>query len=337
MGGYSMPAESLPMKRRYNPTRYVHRLPAHLCLSLAAVALMMGLGGCTGLSSDEPPETTESVEPIQISPKVLELAENAVSEGRFADAEDLLTRMILLDPTNIDARLISAELFLAKGDSAHAMPAFGALTEIPEVSARANQGAGIAMILNGAGEQGVRHLERAVEADPTLWRAWNALGSYHDSHGRWEDAAKAYQMALAEQPDEPMLYNNRGFSLFMQGRMDEAIVDLQRALRLDPDMGPTQANLRLALAWNGRYVHAMTGVAEKDMARTLNNIGYIALMRGDLDNAEAYLQRAMELDPAYNVTASRNLAYLRNLRELDSVAAQEGTATAADAAVADGE
>jgi Flp pilus assembly protein TadD len=298
---------------------------------------MLGLGGCADLLSEEPPETTESVEPIQISPRVLELADKAVSEGRFKDAEDLLARIFLVDPTNIDGRLIAAELYLAKGDSARAMRNFSALTEIPEVSARANQGAGIAMILNGASEPGVTHLERAIEADPTLWRAWNALGSYYDSHGRWEDAAKAYQMALAEQPDEPMIYNNRGFSLFIQGRMDEAIIDLQRALRLDPDMGPAKANLRLALAWNGRYVHAMTGVAENDMARVLNNIGYIALLRGDLDNAEAYLQRAMELDPRYNEIASRNLNYLRNLREIESTAAQGETATAAEAAVADGE
>ncbi len=308
------------MNRRYNnPTTCVHRLSGRLCASLAAAALMMGLGGCTDLYSDEPPETTESVAPIPISPKALELADKAVSEGRFADAEDLLSRIILLDPTNIDARLIAAELYLAKGNSARAMPAFGSLTEIPEVSARANQGAGIAMILNGADEQGVAHLERAVEADPTLWRAWNALGSYYDSQGRWEDAAKAYRMALAEQPDEPMLYNNRGFSFFMQGRMDEAILDLQRALRLDPSLKPAQVNLRLALAWNGRYVHAMTGVAENDMARVLNNIGYIALLRGDLDNAETYLERAMEADHSFNEIAWRNLSYLHNVKELKTV------------------
>jgi Flp pilus assembly protein TadD len=52
------------------------------------------------------------------------------------------------------------------------------------------------------------------------------------------------------------------------------------------------------------------------MARILNNIGFIAVMRGDYDNAEAYLLRAMEADPRYNETAARNLTYLRQVREL---------------------
>ena len=101
-----------------------------------------------------------------------------------------------------------------------------------------------------------------------------------------------------------------------QGRLDESIASLERALELDPDLKPAKENLRLALAWSGRYVHAMSGADDREMPRVLNNIGYIALMRGDLENAEAYLLRAMEVDPSFNEVAWRNLTYLRNVRDL---------------------
>ncbi len=123
-----------------------------------------------------------------------------------------------------------------------------------------------------------------------------------------------------------MLYNNRGFSYLMQGRLEESILDLNRALRLDPDMAPAHINLRLTLAWSGRYAHAMMGATDEDMSKVLNNVGYVALLRGDLDNAEAYLQRAMEADPSFNKIAWRNLTYLRNMRDLTAADAAAGTA-----------
>ena len=215
-----------------------------------------------------------------------------------------------------------AATFLIQGNPAQAVGAFAGLAEDPVVGPRARQGAGISMLLIGATETGVAQLRAAVEADPSLWRAWNALGSHYDSLGEWETAAEAYGKALAERSDEAMLYNNRGFSYLMQGRLEESILDLQRALQLDPDMAPAQINLRLALAWSGRYAHAMMGAADEDMPKVLNNVGYVALLRGDFDNAEAYLQRAMEADPSFNKIAWRNLSYLRDMRDLKAAGAQ---------------
>ncbi len=102
----------------------------------------------------------------------------------------------------------------------------------------------------------------------------------------------------------------------MQRRLEEAVADFNSALRMDAEFEVARENLRLALAWQGKYVRAMAGASNRDMARILNNIGFIALMRGDYGNAESYLLRAMEADPSYNETAARNLSYLEQVRKL---------------------
>ncbi len=289
-------------------------------VAIAAV-LAVALAGCE-TAPEKSPELSIAPVIAPAPPGTVELAERAFAEERYGDARQLLDRVLIADPGNPRARLIVAELILASGASKEAVKAFGQLLERPEVKTRALQGHGISLMLMGDRKKGLESLRQAVKEDPKLWRAWNALGYYHDSQRDWAAAAESYGMALEGNPDSALVFNNRGFSMLMQERLDEAIADLDRALRIDPDFEVAQENMRLALAWSGRYVHAMSGASKRDMARVLNNIGFIAIMRGDYDNAEAYLLRAVEIDPGYNDVASRNLTYLKQVRELAKAAPQ---------------
>jgi Flp pilus assembly protein TadD len=317
-----MPRRSLPASLPDNRVEGSRRHGRRAAAAFAIVAF--ALVGCVG-AGEEPPQTGAAEAPAApaVPPGALDVAELAIADGRLNDAGQILRRVLLADPANARARLAQAELYLASGGSGQAMGVFESLVDDPEFGPAANQGLGIAMLLAGIEDPGVAHLRRAVEADPALWRAWNALGSHYDSKGQWETASEAYAKALTQRPDEATIYNNRGFSLFMQGRLDEATADLSRAVRLDPELELARINLRLALAWNGKYVQAMSGTSREDMGMVLNNIGYIAMMRGDLENAEAYLVRAMEADPSFNEVAWRNLAHLRDVKEMKSAEAAD--------------
>ena len=288
--------------------------------ALAAVSLV--LVGCNqGFAEENPDLAPEDLVllpedlPVQAEPNTIILAEEALKEGRLQDAEVLLERYWLTFPDDPRGLLGVAELRLARGNTGGALKAFEDLLQYPEIEVDARQGYGIVLMLVGDEEKAVEELKAAVEADATRWRAWNALGAFYDSQGAWPEATDAYQRALALQPEEPIIVNNLGFSLLMQGRTDAAVRTLQDALRLDPTSELTKTNLRIAYAQLGQYRRAVAGAAsDNEKARALNNAGYVALLRGDYDSAEAYFQQAMREDPSFNETAWRNLNFLESLR-----------------------
>lgn len=292
-----------------------HRVRAGSIVLLLAVAL----GGCGTFGNS--PIDTEMMDIVEVSGREAKvLATRAINEGRYVDAKKFLEFALESDPTDIQARLLVAELHLVTGMPANAVPAFDELTSVPEVKAAALQGLGVSLMLVGRPDLAVDPLTKAVALDDGLWRSWNALGSYYDAEKDWEAANHAYGMAMAANPGSAIIHNNQGFSYFLQGRPDEAITVLSEAVRLDRNLATAQLNLRLAYASKGKYAHALSGVANRDMGKALNNVGYMALMRGDVDNAEAYLTRAMDEDASFNRTAWRNLGYLKTLQELSAEA-----------------
>lgn len=329
---------------------------------IAAVFLFLSgfLYGCqtTGFGEEsEELELQPTAEPEPAEPETIELAERALADGRLKDAGLLLERYLFTYPKDPRGRIGAAELNLARRNTGVALEQFRRIVEPkkttpasdepalekegedgespseaspvvtlpPELMARAQQGYGIAALLIGDKSTAHLQLTQALESDPSLWRAWNALGAYHDGERDWAASEIDYDNALRLQPQDPAILNNLGFSLLMQGRMAESAAALQTALRLEPGSALIETNLRLALAKQGDYRRATAGSNDdKELARALNNVGYVALVRGDYDEAEAYFQQAMQKDPSFNKTAWRNLNYLETLRSQDDTAS--GTA-----------
>lgn len=284
------------------------------------VAVILSLSACETIddpAADQTKATSNTaLAPERIEPTI-QLAEKAIKEGRYDDAQRLLERVLINQPQNLHAQLDMAELTFARGQFEPAQGMFEGLTVSPEIAAKAYQGMGLAMMLSDDQEGGYKALTTATDLDGSLWRAWNGLGYYYDLQADWVSAEGAYAKALLENPNSAFVYNNLGYSLIMQGRYQDAIESLSQALKLDPELATAQTNMRLALAWRGKYALATTGVTDTDKGKVYNNIGFVALMRRDYANAETYLLRAMEEDPTFNQTARKNLALLRNLQEIE--------------------
>lgn len=65
------------------------------------------------------------------------------------------------------------------------------------------------------------------------------------AEGRYEEAASVYQALIDEQPDAS-LYYNLGNARFKQGELAQAILNYERALRLQPNHKDAQYNLAFA-------------------------------------------------------------------------------------------
>ena len=298
-----MPCEALPCRLMEGPV--FPRLRA----VTAAAACALVLAACS--AGPEQPQVQASP---AVAPEVVGLAEQAVAAGRYDDAKILVERILLSDPANPQARLAMAEIQLAFRNLEAAEQGFAALVKVPEVAARAEQGSGIALLLKGQDEASLLALQRAVALDPSLWRAWNGIGMLYDRAAGWDQAVAAYDRALALNVGSAMLHNNRGFSRLLRRDAQAAIADFEKALQLDPRLEAARENLRLAFAWTGQYERALVGVSGRDIGRAYNNIGFVALLRGDLPAAESFLLRSMEADAHFNKIANRNLEYLRSLK-----------------------
>jgi hypothetical protein len=95
----------------------------------------------------------------------------------------------------------------------------------------------------GRVDAAIKRFRQALQLDPALVEAHNALGIAHGQRGSFTEAAAAFRAGLAHAPDAPHLLNNLGYALMRAGLLDEAWDSLDRAYRLDKTNPQTRENL----------------------------------------------------------------------------------------------
>lgn len=148
------------------------------------------------------------------------------------------------------------------------------------------------------------------------WRVLNGLGLVNDLQGNYGQAILYFTQALEINPRQIDVLNNIAFSLYRSLRYKEAIKYYKQALAVNPENQKVMYNYALLHARTKKYNIAVNLFSRlMTSAEAHNNVGYIAMKNGDLQQAYLYLQRATELSTRYYEKAYENLQTLKSLQK----------------------
>ncbi|MCQ4326040.1 Tfp pilus assembly protein PilF [Stutzerimonas stutzeri] len=148
-------------------------------------------------------------------------------------------------------------------------------------------------------------------------RLYNALGVLADLTNDFPLAERYYRLALQVEPRSLLVHNSLGYSYYMAGRWQEAERTYSRALDHGSDYAPLWRNYGLLMARTARYEEALSAFEQiGSRAQASNDVGYVCLVEGKLNEAEQFFRSALEQSPSHYATAWENLERVRQLRKI---------------------
>jgi len=139
-------------------------------------------------------------------------------------------------------------------------------------AAESNTSLGLEYMNRGQYEVALGKLKKAVREDPDYAPAHTVMAVLYERIGEDELAGKHYKLAYEADPKDGDVNNNYGVFLCQTGQESQAIEHLLAALD-DPFYGSPSV--------------------------ALTNAGTCALGRGNLDDADTYLRRALRIEPEF--------------------------------------
>jgi tetratricopeptide (TPR) repeat protein len=141
-----------------------------------------------------------------------------------------------------------------------------------------------------------RGQERFSAADKAL--AHRRIASSFDRLGQFAQAEAHYKKAEKLAPKDPKVWNDLGYSYYLQGRWDEAERTLRKALKLAPDDARVRTNLGLTLAAAGKIEDARPLLSRNEGdAIGHANLGYLLAATGQYERARQEYQTALSMRP----------------------------------------
>ena len=198
------------------------------------------------------PETSApAVQPVQ--EVTYTVAENAFFERRYDDAVDLFTRYTQREPNNTFGYYMLGLSAWKDGRLDVAEQAFQHSLELDPTHLKSCLNLSRVLLDAHRPSDALTVLDRALAIDTTCGDAYRLKGlAYHDL-SQVDDALAAYQSALRLDPEDAWSMNNLAFIRIQQGRYDEALPALARAVELRKDVPVFYNNLGMALEHAGQF------------------------------------------------------------------------------------
>lgn len=171
--------------------------------------------------------------------------------------------------------------------------------------------------LGGRQEVGLADVGTLKVDNKSPLKAYNGLGVLSDLRDDFPKAEAFYRLAMQIEPRSPLVQNSLGYSYYLAGHWVEAESAYKRGIGYEPGYHPLWRNYGLLLARMGRYEEAISAFEQVEKrAEASNDVGYICLVEGKLDEAEQFFRSAIEQSPAHYETAWENLNRVQQIRRL---------------------
>lgn len=148
-------------------------------------------------------------------------------------------------------------------------------------------------------EEAIRLFTQAVQLDPNNGVIYHNRGMAYIRLERWREAITDFSRAIALSP-HPSCYEQRGLAYYQIGDRDSAFNDWQQALRMDPRRTFAMVNLAWLAIEEGQFRRAIelcshAILIEPTLAKAYENRARAYLELGDRMRAIADLHTAREL------------------------------------------
>ncbi|MEP5730600.1 MAG: tetratricopeptide repeat protein [Sulfitobacter sp.] len=231
-----------------------------------------------------------------------------------ADPNEAVTffqRAISEKPEKIEHhRGLASSLVRAKR-ATEAVPAWKAVTELPEATSDDSVEYADALIRSGDWATAEKVLDQVPPTHETFKR-YRLEALVADSNKEWKKADSFYQTAVGLTTTPGSVMNNWGYSKLTRGDYPAAERLFSDSIRQDGDLFTAKNNLILARAAQRDYTLPVIPMTQTEQAQLLHTMGLSAIKQGDLETGKGLLREAIDTHPQHFEAAVRSLRALEN-------------------------
>ncbi|MGA2033413.1 MAG: tetratricopeptide repeat protein [Thermoguttaceae bacterium] len=159
-------------------------------------------------------------------------------------------------------------------------------------------------------EQGGNHAaaralyEQLIAAQPDQYEAYHRLALVADGQRRYQDAQALYTQAIRLNNHNPDLFNDLGYSFYLQGKLSKAESALRKAVAMRPAEGKYRNNLGLVYGHQKRDKEALEEFRHAGSeADAYYNLAFVKASQNDLAAAKDCFHHALAVDPMHEQAA----------------------------------